>query len=436
MHSLWLVLAFCQKSGELMILKKLDVVFVERYFFPEGWAGAQIPRDITAELARAGFKVAAVCGRDQYIPETAPERQDPRELGVSIWYVPRYRFSRSSSKSILSQLWFCTIATMTIALRSRPALFMVQTNPPLVVVALSAIAAVFRRPLIIVTQDLYPEVMFAHGMLKRASLFGRALVKVFRRAYQSAACVVSLSPNMTTRLTEKGVAVNRIREICNWATGDPSVVRGSANKIVSQWGLSGRFVVVYSGNLGIAHDAETIVRAVAIASLRLTQLLLVFVGEGGRIDATKGLVRELGLGEFVMFRPSIPTEWLPHLLGAADLALVTLLPGFEGLVVPSKLFGHMARGIPTMYIGPRNSDIAVLLTKSSGGIAVANGDVAAAAAFLLELAGDRPALERMGASAASYYNEHFSRELGLTAYRKLVESVISRESLFDGSRID
>jgi colanic acid biosynthesis glycosyl transferase WcaI len=408
--------------------QELDVVFVERYFFPEGWGGAQIPRDITAELARAGFKVAAVCGRDQYIAASAAESQDPRKLGVSIWYVPRYRLSKSSSKSILSQLWFCTIASMTIALRGRPALFMVQTNPPLVVVALSAIAAILRRPLILVAQDLYPEVMIAHGMVNRRSLLGRALIRVFRLAYQSAACVVSLSPNMTTRLTEKGVDANRIREICNWATGDPSIVRGSANKVLRQWDLFGRFVVLYSGNLGIAHDAETIVRAVAIASSQVARLRLVFVGEGGRIEATKRLVEELGLREFVLFRPSVPMELLPHTMGAADLALVTLLPGFEGLVVPSKLFGHMARGIPTMYIGPPNGDVAVVLAKSSGGIAVANGDIAAAAASLVELAVDRLALQRMGASAARYYNEHLSRELGLTAYRKLVESVISKES--------
>jgi colanic acid biosynthesis glycosyl transferase WcaI len=407
---------------------KTDVVFVERYFFPEGWGGAQIPRDITAELARAGLKVAAVCGRDQYIAERAVENQDPRKLGLSIWYVPRYRLSKSSSKSILSQLWFCTIASMTILFRSPPTLFIVQTNPPFVVVTLSAIAAILRRPFIIVAQDLYPEVMIAHGMLNRTSLLGRALMKLFRRAYQNAAYVVSLSPNMTTRLTEKGVSADRIREICNWATGDPGVVRGSANKVINQWDLSGKFVVLYSGNLGIAHEAETIVRAVAIAKAHVPQLRLVFVGEGGRIDATKRLVEELGLREFVMFRPSVPTAMLPHVLGAADLALVTLLPGFEGLVVPSKLFGHMARGIPTMYIGPRNSDIAIFLSMSSGGIAVANGDVDAAAASLVELAGDRLALEQMGASAANYYNEHFSRELGLTAYRKLVESVISRES--------
>jgi len=407
---------------------KPDVVFVERYFYPEGWGGAQIPRDITAELARAGLRVAAVCGRDQYIAEKAGQSQDPRKHGVAIWYVPRYRLEKSTSKSILSQLWFCTIASVTIAFRGRPALFMVQTNPPLVVVALSAIAAILRRPLILVAQDLYPEVMIVHGMLGARSLLGRALTRMFRMAYQSAACVVSLSPDMTRRLTEKGVAAERIQEICNWATGDPSVVRGSANKMVSQWNLIGRFVVLYAGNLGMAHDAETIVRAVGIASSKVAQLRLIFVGEGGRTDATKRLVDELGLCEFVMFKPSVPMELLPHALGAADLALVTLLPGFEGLVVPSKVFGHMARGIPTMYIGPRNGDIAVLLAKSSGGIALENGDVAAAAACLVELAGDRSALERMGASAARYYNEHLSRELGLAAYRKLVESVISRES--------
>jgi colanic acid biosynthesis glycosyl transferase WcaI len=407
---------------------KLDVVFVERYFFPEGWGGAQIPRDITAELARGGLKVAAVCGRDQYIPEATAESQDPRTLGVSIWYVPRFRLWKTSSKSVSSQLWFCVIASMTILFRGRPALFVVQTNPPLVVVALSAIAALLRRPLILIAQDLYPEVMVAHGMLNSESLRGRMLINLFRRSYQSASLVVSLGSGMTARLLDKGVHASRIREISNWATGDPRIVRGSANLVSEEWGLAGKFVVLYSGNLGVAHDAETIVRAVAISSSQVSRLRLVFVGEGSRINDTKRLVKELGLGEFVMFKPSVPMELLPHTLGVADLALVTLLPGFEGLVVPSKLFGYMARGIPTMYIGPKNGDVADLLMRSSGGIMVANGDISGTAASLVKLTGDRVTLERMGVSAGRYYQEHLSRETGLTAYRNLVHSFIRRES--------
>jgi colanic acid biosynthesis glycosyl transferase WcaI len=406
---------------------KFDVVFVERYFFPEGWGGAQIPRDITVELSRAGFRVAVVCGRDQYIREEGVDRQDPRDAGVSIWYVPRFRFAKSSSKGIVSQLWFCVTAALTIVLRGRPMLFIVQTNPPLVVVFLSAISTILRRRMILVAQDLYPEVMIAHGILDRESLRGRILLSMFRRAYQRAACVVSLGSGMTARLLKKGVQGDRIREISNWATGDPHIVRGPANLLVREWGVAGRFVVLYSGNLGVAHDAPTIVRAFAGAKTQLARLCLVFVGEGGRIDETRRLVAELGLGNFVLFKPPVPMELLPHALGAADLALVTLLPGFEGLVVPSKLLGHMARGVPTMYIGPKSGDIPDLLARSGGGVSVANGDIETASALLIELSRNPTIVDRMGAAAAHYYIEHLSRELGLTAYRSLVQSFILKQ---------
>lgn len=407
---------------------KFDLVFVERYFFPEGWGGAQIPRDITVELSRAGFRVAVVCGRDQYIREETVDCPDPRDAGVSIWYVPRFRFAKSSSKNIVSQLWFCVTGALTILLRDRPRLFIVQTNPPLVVVFLSAIAAMLGRPMIIIAQDLYPEVMISHGILRRESLLGRLLVSVFRRAYQSAACVVSLGSGMTGRLLEKGVNGVRIREISNWATGDPHVVRGHANRLVTEWGLAGRFVVLYSGNLGVAHDAPTIIRAIAAARASVERLCLVFVGEGGRIDETRRLTEELGLGKFVLFKPSVSMELLPHLLGMADLALVTLLPGFEGLVVPSKLLGHMARGVPTLYIGPKNGDIPDLLLRSGGGVSLENGDISAATDLLIELSRNPTIIDRMGGAAARYYNEHLSRELGLNAYRNLVQSFVSKES--------
>jgi glycosyltransferase involved in cell wall biosynthesis len=111
-------------------------------------------------------------------------------------------------------------------------------------------------------------------------------------------------------------------------------------------------------------------------------------------------------------------------LGLADLALVTLLPGFEGLVVPSKLLGHMARGVATLYIGPSDSDIAQLIEKSHGGIIVANGEVTRLGSLLSDFANDPAALNRMGSSAARYYEANLSRDIGLSQYAQLVGRIL------------
>ena len=281
--------------------------------------------------------------------------------------------------------------------------------------------------MILIAQDIYPEVMIAHGMIKRGSGAAKVLAAIFRWAYRRATYVVSLGPTMTARLQEKGVDASRVREISNWATGDLSVVRGSLNSFKAEWGLSGKFVLLYSGNLGAAHDAETMLRAVAAARASLPDLRMVIIGAGSRIAQARSLVQSLALEEVVLFKPFVSDDLLPQSLGVAHMGVVTLLPGFEGLVVPSKLLGQMARGIPTVYVGPKNSDVADLISKSDGGISVENGQWADLAAGLTELVTDPAALDRMGASAMSYYSRYLSREIGLSNYRSLVASVAKRE---------
>jgi colanic acid biosynthesis glycosyl transferase WcaI len=398
------------------------IVFVEQYYYPEGWGGAQIPLDITTALAQTGRSVTVYCGKDPYVAVQKDGYEDPRDAGVKIRYVPRYRLGRRNKKGLIVQLWFSTATAVMLLTRRRPTMLMVQTNPPLIVIAMSIVAIIFRRPLVIIAQDLYPEVMIAHGMIGTRGLWGRILAVVFGFAYSHAARVVSLGPRMTGRLLDKGVATERIIEISNWATGDLRVVRGPENDLIAVWNLSGKFVLLYSGNLGVAHDVDTAIQAIAASRAALPDLRLVILGQGSRLSQAKSLVKRLRIDDVVTFKDLVPAGLLPQSLGIADLALVTLLPGFEGLVVPSKLLGHMARGIPTLYVGPDDSDVAQLILNSGGGLVVRNGEVEQLASSLVLLSKDPAALHRMGRSAAAYYSEHLSRESGLSRYRALVDA--------------
>ena len=115
----------------------------------------------------------------------------------------------------------------------------------------------------------------------------------------------------------------------------------------------------------------------------------------------------------------MPLDLLPHSLGLADAALVTLLPGFEGLVVPSKLLGYMARAVPTLYVGP-DSDVAQFIERSRGGACVAAGDVEAFARVVEQWVAHPQELRAAGEAAAAYYEAELSRQRGLAAYRDAV----------------
>jgi len=405
----------------------MRIVFIEQFYYPEGWGGAQLPRDVTTDLARAGCDVEVICGSDQYAAaERGAAMDDPRASGVRICRIPRLIGGDIHRLKLLRQLWFYACALPMLVFRRRPDLIVTQTNPPLVVPIAVLASRLHRRPCMIIAQDIYPEVMWAHGMIDERSWSAGLLARVFRWAYRSARAIVSLGPVMTERLLAKGVSSGRIIEICNWATGDETVVRGEANRLRNEWGLAGCFVLLYSGNLGIAHDVETPIRAMKMLRDRVPGLRLVFVGKGSRLAQAKDLVRELGLEDVVQFRAFVPFELLPHSLGLADAALVTLLPGFEGLVVPSKLLGYMARAVPTLYVGP-DSDVARLVELSSGGRCVPAGGVDAFAETVEQWVRSESELRASGEAAAAYYAAHLSKEKGLAAYRNAVARAAGRE---------
>lgn len=400
-----------------------SILFIEQFYYPEGWGGAQLPRDITACLASHGWQVDVVCGSDQYAPLEGNPGPDPATVGIRIRRVPRLFAGDIHHRKLFRQLWFYLAAVPILLFARRPDVFVTQTNPPLAVPLTALAALVRRRPFVIIAQDVYPEILFAHGMLRRDRQPGRALASIFRWSYRRAAAVVSLGKTMTDRLQEKGVIPDRIETISNWATGSEALVRGEENRLRGPWCLDGRFVVLYSGNLGIAHDVATPIEAMRQAARANPNIVLVFVGKGSRLKEAQELAERSSLDEFVKFFGYVPAEMLPHSLGVADVALVTLQPGFEGLVVPSKALGYLARGVPTLYIGPE-SDVQEFV-KSGGGLCFNNGDIEGLAQALIDLAGSHDRLRTMSETGEAYYRSALDRSIGLDRYRALLERIVA-----------
>ena len=402
---------------------KIRILFAEQFYYPEGWGGAQIPRDITMYLARNGFVVDVLCGSEQYAPQPADRVEDPTAAGVRIRRVPALLSGQVKRFRMLRQIWFCVLAIPMILFARRPRVIIAQTNPAPLIPTLALLCAMLRLRFVIIAQDIYPEVMVADGLLPRDGPVTRLLESTFAWAYRRAYRVVALGPRMAERILAKGVEPERVREISNWATGDVRQIARAENPLIKDWRLGDKFVLLYSGNLGIAHDFETFIRAFALARVDVPKLHLVIVGGGSRIVQASKLVESLLIAEAVTFEPFVASEQLSLSLGVAHIALVTLLPGFDGLVVPSKLLGHMARAIPTIYIGPADSDVDVLLHRSGGGVSLRNDDVAGTARRIVELAADGIKLLSLGRDASAYYHAHLSRDAGLQQYLQLMEEV-------------
>jgi colanic acid biosynthesis glycosyl transferase WcaI len=398
---------------------KRTILFVEQFFYPEGWGGAQIPRDLAIHLASRGNQVEVICGSDQYAPVEGSETRDPREVGVRIRRIPSLFGGSIHRFKLLRQLWFYVSVVPLLLLRRRPALLILQTNPPLGIVLGNVMARLWRCPSIIIAMDLYPEVLLANGSIRADSMPARVLKSLFDWSYRAATRVVALGPVMRERLIAKGVAPENIVTIANWSTGGEGIVRGAGNRLASQWGTAGKFVVLYSGNLGIAHEFETFLRGFALACAQIPELLLVVIGKGSRLSEFKAQAEGLGLGSRIRYSDFVPSQQMPESIGLADVALVTLRKDFEGLVVPSKLYGYMSRGVPVLYVGPR-SDVSVTVEQARCGIVAGLGRDEEVGRSLVAMHADRVSLQKLGSAGQAAYQAEFTAAHALARYGELV----------------
>ena len=247
-----------------------------------------------------------------------------------------------------------------------------------------------------------------------------ALVSWRDRAWCAADHCVVPGYDMADFVHRHGVPSNRITVSQNW---NPVGLQPADCTLWRQrHGLAGRFLVMYSGNLGRVHDFTTIV-PLAKAFRQDPAVRFVFVGDGAQKPALQKQVQEQGLDN-VLFLPAEPREELAPVLSAGDLHLVTLRNGCEELVFPSKLYGIAAVGRPTLVIGPSNCEPSRLVTTHGFGGGYPPEEIPAIAAFIR-----RVQTEPSYATALSHAALRFSHEQGqlgqaLAAWNRVLAPLI------------
>jgi colanic acid biosynthesis glycosyl transferase WcaI len=386
------------------------VVFVNRYFFPDQSATSRMLADLAFRLAERGVSVAVVTSPQLY--ENPRAALPPYEVtnGVTIYRVSTAVRGRARLVGrALDYLSFHVAAGRALLkLLRRGDVVVAKTDPPLISIVVSHAARWRGAVLVNWLQDLFPEVASVLTPKLIPKRIERQLTAARDRSLRRAAMNVVLGEGMRDRVLSAGIDARRVRIVPNWADTTsvvpmPTIDSATRRRIA----LDGRFVIGYSGNLGRAHEFETLIGAGRL--LRTDpRFAFLITGGGAKAEAVRNSVQSLGLDSF-FFQSYQPAELLSDTLAAADAHFVSLLPALEGLIVPSKLYGILAAGRPVVFVGDPGSDLAKLVREQRCGVVVAVGDSEGLAAELRALRDDPGRLESMGARA---------RELALARYTK------------------
>ena len=400
-------------------LVEKELLIIEQYFFPDGWSGTQYPVNIAERMIEEGWKVNVICGNVPYINKNF-YKNDPREKGVKIKYIKLPFHQKNTFHKLSNHIFFSIISFLRISFSKKPTLIMVLTNPPPIIIVVYLIKKIFNIPFIIVAMDLYPEVLLKYLSKKYAIILDKIISPFFNISYRSASKVVSLGDSMNKKLLKKGIQKNKIQIIRNWAIGEFNNIKGT-NKFIKEWGINSDLTILYSGNLGLAHEWETLLEAMRISELKPKELKILFVASGQRLYEAKKYAKKYLDKDSVLFKSLVSLEDLPLTMSFSDLGVVSLRPSFNGLVYPSKFSGYLARGLPVLFIG-LDQEMKQILEKYDAGVSFLPGESLLLANYLKEIHKNKRKLVQQGKNASKYYQDNISKENGLSKYKELINN--------------
>ena len=394
----------------------MRVIFVNRFFHPDLAPTGRLAAQVAFDAAQNGRDVHAVTSRQRYENATAELPAEETVRGVRIHRVWTTRFGRGSlaGRALDYLSFYISVTLALLRLLRQGDVVVAMTDPPLLSVCAAFAAWLRGARLANWLQDIFPEAATRSGIRVLGGPVG-ALARSLRDwSVRRAELNVVPGVRMAAEL-ERLVPGARVRVVQNWADGAAiRPIAPGASALRREWGLEGKFIVGYAGNLGRVHDCETLLAAARLLSEE-RDVVLSFVGGGFHFSR----VRAAGLAN-VALHDYVPEERLGEGLAACDVHLVTLLPAFEGLVVPSKFYSVAAAGRAVIFVGDKDGEIASLIAAHGCGVTAAPGDGAGLAAAIRELRASPEKLRVMGESARAAFEREWNQPIAIARWRDII----------------
>ena len=400
----------------------MNICFFNRSYWPDQAATGQLLTELAQDLvAGYGCSVSVVAGRALHAraesratlrPVTREEHEGVHILRANGTRLDRRKFIGRATNyltyfaSAVAASWNMGPQDIVVSL----------TDPP--ILGLAALSAARRTGarFVFLCEDIFPEVASLLEDFHNTTV-NRTLDRVNRRLVREADAIVALGDRMKRRLVEeKGAPADRVHVIHNWADCDAITPGPKDNAFSRTHGLAGKFVVMHSGNIGLSQNLDLVIDAADRLRSR-ERVVFAIVGDGASREPLKAKAAARKL-ENVRFFPYQPKELLHESFAAADAFLVSLKPGLEGYIVPSKVYGILAAGRPFIAAVDPSCEAAAIATEHECGLVAPPGDLDALVNAVATLADDPARAARMGDNArrASW---SYDRRVAVRSYYNL-----------------
>lgn len=385
----------------------MHILMINQFFWPDVAPTGQYLADLARHLAAEGHEVTVICSREVY-GQSVNDGQAPPP--VRVIRVPGAPFKRTFVSRMLSYATFLAGSVWSSFWVRRPDIVLTMTTPPLLSLTGTLLKSIRGTRHFIWEMDMFPDALVTTGAMAERSLLVRLLGRLQLASQRRADGIIALGPCMQTRLIANGVPPELIHVAENWA--DSRLIEPAPSR------SAGPLHILYSGNLGMAHDIGTV--ADALRFFRNDSRFIFSFAGGGVGKARLERVCEAESIQNVRFLPYSDRERMSAHLAQADVGLVTELAACLGTVVPSKVYGLMAAARPVLFVGPNSATPALLIARFECGWQIEPGDSRSLINLLEQLSRDRTQVQRRGQQARTAFEQNYDTPTGV---RRVAEAL-------------
>jgi len=407
----------------------VNLLVVCPHFAPDVAPTGEVMTSIATELVARGHRLHVVTSLPWYEHHRIAEGWTGRAVRnqVTDWgQITRVHPFPTDKRNIPARAiafggFTALVAGVSVVSRPRPDAVLAM-SPPLTLGTAGWLAARARRvPFVFNIQDVFPDVAVELGVITNPTVISLAS-QLERRTYLQADAVTVLSEDLRANVAAKIAdrRPERVRVIPNFVDVDRIRPADKENEYRRQYGLHGKTVVMYAGNVGFSQSLDLVLSA-ATALAHEPQVVFVINGGG---SARQDLQRKAAGLANVRFIDHQPKDRLPELLAAADVHVVPLRRGLAHASVPSKMYSILAAGRPIVASVDPGTEVANVVDRAGAGLTVAPDDPEAFTKAVSRLVSDPDEAARMGAAGRAFVERWASPAAVAAQYEALFDELI------------
>lgn len=423
---------------------KKKILMYAHYYAPDVASTGQILQD-QAEGMKSEFDVTVICTVPSYTgiinSEYSEKKFYKEELnGVHIIRVPVFEFSKYSKISRIKNLlaYFFNARKATKMVGNQDYVFTIS-QPPIMGGMLGVYGkhklrtANGKKPkLIYCIQDFNPEQIEAIGYFKNKLIIGM-MRWLDNRSCRKSDLVITVGRDLVETLKHRFIRGNlpNYKMINNWIDEKKIYPLDSDNPGVvafkKQYGLENKFIIMYSGNIGLYYDLEGLIKVIEKFKDAKTSdgydIIFAFIGAGSVLNKLIQYKIEHRLDN-VVFIPYQDRDKLIYSLNAADAHWCVNAKGIKGVSCPSKFYGIAGVGKLVLAVLEKGSEIQMLIDEIDCGRVSEPGDYKSIeeniAWFISHVGSDE--ITEMGKRGHEYLSKNLTKDVSIKKYIEAIKN--------------